>query len=190
MNLSDLGKYLPAIATALVNPVAGVAQLAAQFLGPKIGAADNSVEFVTQKLAGMSPDEIVKLKELDIQLQTHLADNGIKLAELDEKRAEVELQDVDSARKRDTELTKVTGKRNWNAISMYILAVGVVGVLSYLVITNPNIHDFAKGIITLVLGRFLGYIDSIYQFEFGTTRTSRTKDDTIQALSKGNGNGN
>lgn len=191
MNLSDILSYLPTIATALVNPVAGVAQLAAKFLGPKVGLdAGATVEAVTQKLEGLSPEEIVKMKQLDTDLQAHLSDNGIKLAELESKLNESELKDVDSARQRDIELSKATGGRpNYTAVSMYVLAVTVVAVLAYEVIINPTLHEYAKGIITLVLGRFLGYLDSIYQFEFGTTRTSRTKDDTIKALSN-NGNGN
>lgn len=174
MNLSDIASYLPTIATALVNPVAGIAALAAQFLGPKINVG-GTVEEVTQKLMGMSPDDMVKLKSLDVELQEHLADNGLRLEQ-------AELSDLASARARDVEVTKVVG-RNWTAISMYVLAVTAVGVLVYVVITNPNLNEYAKGIITLGLGRFLGYLDGIYQFEFGTTRSSRTKDDTINKLS-------
>lgn len=81
MNLTDLVQYLPTIATALVNPVAGVAQLAAKFLGPKLDVS-GTVEAVTQKLAGLAPADIVKMKELDTQLQQHLSDNGIVLAKL------------------------------------------------------------------------------------------------------------
>src|SRR5437879_3932618 len=80
MNLSNVVQYLPAIATALVNPVAGISELAAQFLGPKIGIDSPTVSAVTEKLSGMAPDEIFKLRELDVQFQQHLSDNGIKLA--------------------------------------------------------------------------------------------------------------
>lgn len=44
--------------------------------------------------------------------------------------------------------------------------------------------EFAKGIITLVLGRMLGYVDAIYNYEFGTTRSSAKKDETINELTK------
>jgi hypothetical protein len=55
----------------------------------------------------------------------------------------------------------------------------------YLTWKAPEVSEFAKGIITLLLGRALGWLDNIYNFEFGTTRASRAKDDTIEALSKG-----
>lgn len=39
------------------------------------------------------------------------------------------------------------------------------------------------GVVTLVLGRFLGYRDNIYNFEYGTNRSSKEKDMTINQLS-------
>jgi hypothetical protein len=50
---------------------------------------------------------------------------------------------------------------------------------------DPNINEYVKGIFTLVLGRFLGYLDNIYSFEFGTTRGSKEKDETIKNLTGG-----
>ena len=49
----------------------------------------------------------------------------------------------------------------------------------------PYINEYVKGIFTLVLGRFLGYLDNIYSFEFGTTRGSKEKDETIKQLTGG-----
>lgn len=175
MQLSDIAAYLPTIATAIANPALGIAQLAAQFLGPKIGC-DPSVEAVTQKLAGFGPDDIVKLKDLDNQLQVHLSDNNISL----DKDA---LADTEDARARDLALQKLTGKPNYVAISMYILVVlGLIGLM-YIVLESSAINDFAKGVITFGLGRLWGYLDTIFQFEYGSTRSSRTKDDTINKLS-------
>ena len=79
------------------------------------------------------------------------------------------LADVASARQRDVD-------------SMYILAVILIAALVYVVLRS-ELDEYAKGIITLVLGRFLGYLDNIYNFEFGTTRASKLKDATIDKLS-------
>lgn len=92
------------------------------------------------------------------------------------------LADVQSARQRDVELHK-SGAHNYRADSMYILAVILVALLVWVVLKS-SLDEYAKGIITLVLGRFLGYLDSIYNFEFGTTRSSKLKDDTIKRLTK------
>lgn len=74
---------------------------------------------------------------------------------------------------------------NYQAISMYILAVIVIMVIFIAIWSVPEVNDFVKGVSTLVLGRFLGYLDQIYNFEFGSTKTSRQKDETIANLSGG-----
>ena len=65
---------------------------------------------------------------------------------------------------------------------MFALAVAVIVLLVCLIWKDPDINEYMKGVVTLVLGRFLGYLDSIYGFEFGTTRGSQNKDSTINAL--------
>jgi hypothetical protein len=66
---------------------------------------------------------------------------------------------------------------------MFVLAVVMVGVVIWIVWKDQSINEYVKGIFTLVLGRFLGYLDNIYNFEFGTTRGSKEKDATIKQLS-------
>jgi len=93
------------------------------------------------------------------------------------------LEDVQSARRRDVELAKV-GYRNYRAHAMFALAVLVILWLVWIIWQSPDINEYVKGIFTLVLGRFLGYLDNIYNFEFGTTRQSHEKDQTIKQLTK------
>lgn len=92
------------------------------------------------------------------------------------------LADVGSARTRDAEFIK-SGTRNYRADSMYFLSVVVVGILVWAVFTS-DMDEYAKGIVTLVLGRFLGYLDNIYNFEFGSTRASKVKDETISTMAR------
>lgn len=66
-----------------------------------------------------------------------------------------------------------------------LLGVAYVTVILCLIVTVWFIGDdnqYAQGIITLVLGRFLGYTDSVYSFEFGTTRDNKVKDESISNL--------
>ena len=79
----------------------------------------------------------------------------------------------------------IVGTRNYRANFMFVLAVGMITMLVWIVWKDQGINEYVKGIFTLVLGRFLGYLDNIYNFEFGTTRSSRTKDSTIERLSGG-----
>ena len=93
------------------------------------------------------------------------------------------LADRADARKRDTKFIEV-GKRNVRADLMFLLAVLVTCALVWVVWKDQGINEYVKGIFTLVLGRFLGYLDNIYNFEFGSTRSSKTKDTTIENLTR------
>lgn len=112
--------------------------------------------------------------------------NAFRLKVLENERAwdEAVLKDIQSARERDTRLHEA-GYRNTRANSMYHLAVFIVFVLVLAVWWDDSLNEYVKGIVTLVLGRFLGYLDQVYNFEFGTTRASKTKDETIANLTRG-----
>lgn len=98
---------------------------------------------------------------------------------------EVELErlataDLASARARDVAFLQ-TGKYNWMRLFLTgFTAVAIVGLVYY-VIQNDDINEYAKGIISVGLGRLWGYLDGIYQFEFGRTRSGEQKDATIAA---------
>lgn len=93
------------------------------------------------------------------------------------------LADVADARRRDTAFI-TQGTRNYRSDLMFLLAVAVIACLVWIVWKDPGITEYVKGIFTLVLGRFLGYLDNIYNFEYGSTRSSKTKDATIENLSR------
>lgn len=59
----------------------------------------------------------------------------------------------------------------------------LIGCLVALVLMT-DLNSDAKAMITLVVGRFMGYIDNIYSFEFGQTRSNIKKDETIETLGK------
>ncbi len=93
------------------------------------------------------------------------------------------LADRADARKRDAVFIS-SGTRNYRADVMFFLAVAMIAGLVWLVWKDPSINEYMKGIFTLVLGRFLGYLDNIYNFEFGSTRASKAKDATIENLTR------
>lgn len=112
------------------------------------------------------------------EFQTLVLQNNTELEKL-------YLADTQNARARDIAIT-VAGGHNYRADTMYVLAVAIIAILVWQVLKS-ELDEYAKGIITLVLGRFLGYLDNIYNFEFGTTRASKNKDETIKTLSNKQG---
>ena len=92
------------------------------------------------------------------------------------------LADTQSARARDIELAKAGG-HNYRANAMASAACALVLICLGIVVWSTEIDEYAKGTITLVCGRALGWVEQIFSFEFGTTRASKTKDETISRLS-------
>jgi hypothetical protein len=119
-------------------------------------------------------EELRASPELQIQFRTHVEDLHADLEK-------AYLLDIQDARKRDMEFIKA-GTRNWRADILAALSVISVVLLTLAVWKSPDLSEYVKGTITLVLGRFLGYIDQVYSFEFGTTRGSKDKDATIKQL--------
>lgn len=131
-----------------------------------------------------SSEEVSKLRQLQFDHEERLLELGIEKARQDLEAFKEEVKDRDSARDRDVEFIK-RGMVNNRANFMFFLAVVMVGLLVWIVWKDQNINEYVKGIFTLVLGRFLGYLDNIYSFEFGTTRGSKEKDETIKQLTGG-----
>lgn len=168
--MSILSELLPIGASILGGPIAGVAT---KWLADKLGLSDSTVTSVTDALQGVDPLERAKLEQ-----------EFIKWSIQEQNRMwELELQEKNSARVRDTAYI-TSGSRNYRADIMFVLSVVVVCGLVWIVWQDTNLNEYVKGIFTLVLGRFLGYLDNIYNFEFGSTRGSKNKDATIENLSK------
>ncbi len=76
MNLLDA---LPAIGTFLAGPTGALAGSGIQWLAEKLGASEKTVEGIKQTLSGMSADQMLEAKKLDIEFQKFCLDNDIKL---------------------------------------------------------------------------------------------------------------
>lgn len=95
--------------------------------------------------------------------------------------ARMYIEDVKDARDRDVKLAQAgvsNHRANWLVASALLLVV----VCLIVVVWMSDLHEFAKGAVTLILGRALGWVEQIFSFEFGTTRTSKTKDGVIDTL--------
>ena len=168
--------------------IAAVLQQGLQILG---GALMSKGKDVIEEKLGVDIEKAlgteegrIKLKQLEMEHEQWLVKADIRRNEQELQGFKVEVEDRGSARTRDAEFIKA-GTRNYRADLMFLLAVAIICGLVYIVWQDQGVNEYVKGIFTLVLGRFLGYLDNIYNFEFGTTRSSRTKDVTIEQLSKG-----
>lgn len=163
----------------------GLAQFAPQIIkwitgSDKAAEAAGQVVDIAQTVTGRKGQEALEALKADpaLVLQFRQAVMAVEV-ELDKAY----LADRADARKRDTKFLEV-GRRNYRADFMFVLAVAVTCGLVWVVWKDPGINEYVKGIFTLVLGRFLGYLDNIYSFEFGSTRSSKAKDAAIENLTR------
>jgi hypothetical protein len=163
----------------------GLAQFAPQVIrwvtgSDKVEQAAGTVLEIAQAVTGKQGPDALEAIKLDPAMAMQFRQAVIASeAELD-KAFLVDRQD---ARKRDTKFLEM-GKRNYRADFMFFLAVVMIGGLVWIVWKDQAVNEYVKGIFTLVLGRFLGYLDNIYNFEFGSTRSNKAKDATIENLTR------
>lgn len=163
-----LGAVAPAIATAFGGPLAG---LATKSLADKLlGNPNASKEEVQAAVEGLKPEDMVKLKEIDLEFRKSLTDAGIKLEE-------IAAADRDSARQREIK----TGD-NWTPRGLAILVVGGWMTVQWFLL-NHVIDDSMRELIARVLGTLDGALMLVLSYFFGSSSSSRVKDDTISKLS-------
>lgn len=172
-------------------PVVAVATALAQFaplITKWLGGSDDSVavaEKVTSiatSVAGVkTPEEAIEIfkkngeKAWEFKLQVIQQEKDLEIAYL---------SDRDSARKRDMAFVQA-GVRNKRADFLAVIAVlALIACIAALFTMNLP-EGAARDTLLILLGTLTAIVKDVYQFEFGTSRSSQGKDVTIQNLTKG-----
>lgn len=107
------------------------------------------------------------------------------MATLEAELQKAELADIANARAHDIELRKLAGGRNHRADVMVALDVtGLISCLAVLVVFKGQLPGEVVGIVSTVAGIFGACLRDAHQFEFGTSRSSRDKDEIISRMTK------
>ena len=104
-----------------------------------------------------------------LKYNPELLEKYVREMQIHEKDMEsLYIKDKESARLRDTEFLK-SGTRNYRGD--FLVGVSIIVVFSILgiVVLVPTLSEFAKGVLTAILGVFSGQITNVFNFEFGTT---------------------
>lgn len=95
------------------------------------------------------------------------------------------LADIQDARQRDVAVRQVNGGRNKRADIMLALTyIGMVALVSLMVVRDIDANTALGGVVLLLIGKLVGQWETGFNFEFGTNRDSKKKDDTIKNLSQ------
>lgn len=91
------------------------------------------------------------------------------------KEQELDNADRDSARKREAEFVKATGRADY--FQYFIGAVAVVTMCGIVIwiLYNP-IPEKNDHVVMLVIGELLGIVAAIYSYHYGSSQGSRFKD--------------
>ena len=150
----------PTVAAALGGPMAGaaVAALSQKLLGKDGGTVDE----IGAVISGAKPEDMLKLKELENEFKSHMAELGVELDKL-------EVEDRKDARARQV------SAKDWVpsalAITITVSLMTTMGLMFTHVVPAQN-HDIFLNLVGILEGAML----SVMNFEFGSSRSSREKD--------------
>lgn len=148
-----------------------------------VKVAEKAINIAKELTGTDTPEEAVTAIKASPELQLQFQD---KILERQQELEKLYYADVADARKRDAAFL-AAGKVNVRANWLVALTIAVVMGLITVVVWKTELPEYAKGIITFALGRFCGYLDQVFNFEFGTTRSSQKQQDTIKNLAANNG---
>lgn len=164
-----VGTVAPTLATALGGPLAGVAvkTIATQLLG-KEAASEEEVEAA---VLGASPQDLLKLKEIELEFKKAMIDAGVKFEEI---------ASADRASARDREIK--TGD-TWTPRILAAIIISGYFLIQFFVLKHVIPQEMREivmrslGTLDMALGMMLGYY-------FGSSASSKGKDDTIAHIAK------
>lgn len=160
---SLLAQVAPTIATALGGSLAGAAT---SWVGNKLlGKPNATQDDIASALS--DPEALLKLKTLETEYQTHLADLGIKLEELDAG---------DRASARNLAIAKgISPQVSLSALFVF----GYFGILAALISGWAKIPTELHDVLISLIAILAAGVAQVMNFWFGSTRSSQDKDKTL-----------
>lgn len=134
-----------------------------------VGKPDATEQEIAQAINTASPDQLIKLKELDVEFGIEMGKRGVDLYAL-------EVQDRSDARKQRIEIAK-TGKFDW--APEFLTVVVTLGFFSFIfmVAKDPDgIPESVKELLYIMAGAIATKFGSIVDFYFGSSSSARNKD--------------
>lgn len=173
----DLGHTVAKAAPMLGGAIGGPGGAAiGQLVASAFGVDADDPQAVKQAIEH-DPEAAAKLREIELRHKERLEELALERKELAFKGVKEHLEDTQNARTRDIELRKLgdeNKRANWMIIGDVVGLVACLVMLYF--IKDMNGAGEIRGIISTIAGFFgLGLRDA-HQFEFGSSRGSKTKD--------------
>ncbi len=182
MDLKELGAKIAALAPNLgavvggpIGALAGSAvKIIAEAFGLKAEAKPEEIAVAIQA----DPEAALKLKMAEMDFKVKLQELALKERDQQIQELDIRLKDIQSARGRQVEHEKATGKRD---INLYVLAWvimgGFIGIIGCMVILQVSFKFVLQPdpLLTLLLGSLSTDAGLVVGYFFGTSMSSHEK---------------
>lgn len=165
-----LGTVAPTIATALGGPLVGTAVAT---IGKALGLGEGvTEEQVANAMKSMTPDQIVALKEANLQFETRMAELNIDVKRLD-------VEDRKSAREREVNTgdTLVPRMLAFGAIGMFVIVL--IGTFILALYPEVEIKSEVAYLLGGVQSATAVLAQNCYNYYFGNNSESGIRDQMI-----------
>jgi hypothetical protein len=173
-----LKKVVPWIGAIATGNVPGLITLATKQIGEVVGAkVDPTLDSISQAIAGATPDQMLKLRELDTQFQLRAQELGFQNIQELEAIAE---KDRESARAREIAIRdKIPA----------ILAMGVTGGFFGLLflLSYHQIPEASQQVMYTMVGVLGTAWISVVGYYFGSSAGSAKKSESLDKITNGKG---
>lgn len=163
----------PTVATALGTPLAGAAISA---IGNVLGMSEPTSDKIAKAFAEgqIKPEDMVKIKQLEIEFKTHESEMGLKYAELAVKQDEVIAGD-----RKDARAMQVATHSKMPALLTGFVTLGFFVILGYM-LTHPEFKS--NDIMVYMIGQIATVWSACVAFYVSTTYNSANKNKMLAEM--------
>lgn len=164
--ISIVKTVAPWIGTALGGPLGGLAVEAA---ANALGVSDKTADSLKQALAGVTPDQMLALKNADQQFALQMQALGFKQV--------TDLEAIAAGDRKDARAMQVSKPSPVPAMLSFLVTVGYFGILVGMMTGKLVVSDSQA--LLIMLGSLGTAWGGVMAFWFGTTRDSSRKTELL-----------
>ena len=171
MNWIDIIKGIaPTVASALLGPLGGVAVSA---IGSALGMSEPTQDAIAKAFADgqIKPEDLAKIKALEIEFKTHESEMGYKYADLEYKKEALAVQD-----RADARAMQIATHSKMPGILTIFVTAGFFGILA-LILFHPELKG--NEIVMIMVGQLSTVWAGCVYFYTGTTYSSANKNQML-----------
>ncbi len=172
--IKGIASLAPGLATALGGPLAGAAVKAVS--RAILGREDATEDELAQAVEGMSSEHRAQLYQADLEFKKEMGRQGIQLVEISHKNtADARAMQVAALAQADVFSKQFV---YWFAIGWSLFGAAYIVGITFYNVPQASVR-FADTILGFLLGTLLA---TILNFFFGSSYSSKAKDETIKSL--------